>query len=374
MNRVPRLALLLLLAAGALPAQTIRLGSIDAARFDGATWTLNGTDMEEARAKLLDTDNFGASGVVGRDVQITDVAAEITGTLLADYDVFFIGYLSDSATNAFTAAELDAFHAWVESGGAMLITCDNSSYDAVCERFGAPVTGYGTQLVNAAGPGFGHPALDGPFGPVRQFTAQFDIAGFDEPADGTVLARSLDGAPMVVARTVGDGRVLILADVDMLSDYTLTDESDLPSANDALLGNALAWLAGESDSGLCVADATTLCLDGLPGDGRFAVTVEFSTVQGGGYAGWALATPLAAVGARQGGLFTFFDPANPEMLLKILDGCLINNRFWLYVSAGTNVALTLRIHDLLLDTEKIYQNPDLNPAPPLQDVDALPCS
>lgn len=374
MNRVPRLALPLLLAAGALSAQTIRLGSIDAARFDGATWTLNGTDMEEARAKLLDTDNFGASGVVGRDVVITDTAAAIDGTLLANFDVFFIGYLDDDNVNAFTPAELDAFSDWVAGGGAMLITCDDSDYDAVCARFGAPATGFGTQLVVASGPGFGHPALDGPFGPVRQFTAQGSIAAFDEPGDGAVLARSLDGAPMLIARQYGDGRVLFFSDVDFVADRSLTDGTDLPSANDALLGNAIAWLAGESDSGLCVPDATTLCLDGFPGDGRFAVTVEFSTVQGGGYAGWALATPLAAVGARQGGLFTFFDPANPEMLLKILDGCLINNRFWLYVSAGTNVALTLRIHDLLLDTEKIYQNPDLNPAPPLQDVDALPCS
>ena len=374
MSRATRMAFVLALGAAALSAQTIRLGSIDAARFDAATWTLNGTDMEEARAKLLDTDNFGASGVVGRDVAITDVAAEITGTLLGDFDVFFIGYLYDAAAGAFTAAELDAFHAWVEGGGAMLVTCDDSDYDAVCARFGAPATGFGTQLVNASGPGFGHPALDGPFGPVRQFTAQFDIAAFDEPADGTVLARSLGRAPMVIARTLGSGRVLLLSDVDMLSDYTLTDDTDLPSANDALLGNAIAWLAGESDSGLCVPDATTLCLDGLPGDGRFAVHVEFETVQGGGFAGDALATPLAAVGADQGGLFTFFDPANPEMLLKILDGCLINNHFWLYASAGTNVGMTIRIHDLLLDIEKVYTNPDLNPAPPLQDVNALPCS
>jgi len=330
--------------------------------------------MEEARAKLLDTGNFGASGVVGRDLAITDVAGEITGTLLGDFDVFFIGYLYDDAAGAFTADELDAFHAWVEAGGAMLVTCDDADYDAVCARFGAPASGFGTQLVNASGPGFGHPALDGPFGPVRQFTAQFDIAAFDEPTDGTVLARSLGGAPMVIARTVGSGRVLLLSDVDMLSDYTLTDDTDLPSANDALLGNAIAWLAGESDSGLCLPEATTLCLDGAPGDGRFAVQVEFTTVQGGGLSGDALATPLAAVGARQGGLFTFFDPANPEMVLKILDGCVINNRFWLFASAGTNVGLTIRIHDLLLDTEKVYTNPDLNPAPPLQDVDALPCS
>jgi hypothetical protein len=374
MKRIARLAPILALAAAALPAQPIRLGSIDAARFGGATWTLNGTDMEEARAKLLAAGNFGDSGTVGRAVVITDTAAAITSGLLNSLDVFFIGYLSDEHANAFTAAELNAFFEWVEDGGAMLVTCDSEDYDAVCARFGAPASGFGTNLVDASGPGFGHPALDGPFGAVRQFTAQGDIAAFPEGSPGVVVARSQDRAPMVIARRIGDGRVLLITDVDMLSDYTLTDYIDLPSPNDVLLGNAIAWLAGESTSGFCTPNETRLCLDGAPGDGRFSVTVDFETVLGGGFSGAALATPLAGLGARQGGLFTFFDEANPEMVLKILDGCIVNDHYWLYASAGTSVGMTITIVDNLLGGDpKVYVNPDLTPAPPLQDVNALPC-
>lgn len=378
-RQVPKLvsgAAALALGAGALGAQPIELGSIAAARFD-ATWTLDGTDMEETRAKLLEELNFGDEGDVGRAIAITDTAGPIDATLLADFDVFFIGYLYDADDDAFTAAELDAFYAWVEGGGGMLITCDASNYDAVCERFGSSVTHLGENLVDAAGPGFGHPALSGPFGPVRQVAAQFSIAAFDEPAEGDVVLRGAVGRrPMGIVREIGAGRVLLLSDVDMLADYTLTNDNgaDIAGPNDALLGNAIAWLAGETGGGPCTPSATALCLDGLPGDGRFRVTVEYETVQGGGLSGFALATPLVGLGARQGGLFTFFDPANPEMLLKILDGCLINGHFWLYASAGTNVGMTVTIEDLLLGgTPKVYVNPDLNPAPPVQDVNALPC-
>lgn len=279
--RALAISLLLPLSATALGAQTIELGSIAASRFD-TSWSLDAVNMEEARAKLLETSNFGEFGDVPYEIHITDTAATIDGALLSGFDVFFIGFLNDFDDDAFSAAELDAFYDWVTAGGAMLVTCDNEDYDAVCERFGSPVTGVGDNLVDASGPGFGHPALVGPFGPVRQVTAQFDIAIFDEPADGDVVLRSaLSREPMGIVREIGDGRVILLSDVDMLSDFTLTNDNgeDIASANDALLGNAIAWLAGVTETGLCTPTATTLCLDGMEGDGRFSVTVDYSTVQ-----------------------------------------------------------------------------------------------
>ena len=61
------------------------------------------------REKLLDPANFSdPDGTVPRDVVITDTAGPITAELLADLDVFFIGYFADSHPNAFTSDELDA--------------------------------------------------------------------------------------------------------------------------------------------------------------------------------------------------------------------------------------------------------------------------
>jgi hypothetical protein len=121
-------------------------------------------------------------------------------------------------------------------------------------------------------------------------------------------------------------------------------------------------------------DETTLCIDDAPGDGRFRVRVTFDTELGGGFAGTALASSLDGLGARTGGLFTFFDPSVPEMLLKVLNGCSETGHYWIYFSAGTNAGFTVTVEDLILGGEPwAYTNPDLVAAPPVQDIDALPC-
>ena len=124
----------------------------------------------------------------------------------------------------------------------------------------------------------------------------------------------------------------------------------------------------------CVADDTTLCIDKTPGDRRFRVRINYATVQGGGLSGSADAIPLAPLGITRGGLFWFFSPDNPEVLVKVLDGCSINNRFWVFVTAGTNVGFTVSVRDMVTTAGKNYTNPDLNAARPVQDTSALPCN
>lgn len=123
----------------------------------------------------------------------------------------------------------------------------------------------------------------------------------------------------------------------------------------------------------CVPDTTTLCIDNLPGDGRFKIEVEFRTVQAGGVEGRGRAIPLSSLGVTSGGLFWFFSPDNPEMLIKIIDGCRVNGHFWVFYSTGTNVALTTVVTDTHTGRTFIDINPDLNAAPPLQDTRAFPC-
>lgn len=74
--------------------------------------------------------------------------------------------------------------------------------------------------------------------------------------------------------------------------------------------------------------------------GRFEVRVEwenFANVTGDGYA-----VPL---GSTDSALFWFFEPANWELLVKVVDGCGANNRWWVFMAATTNVEFTLRITD-----------------------------
>lgn len=123
----------------------------------------------------------------------------------------------------------------------------------------------------------------------------------------------------------------------------------------------------------CLPSDTVLCIDTAATDRRFQVTVDFSTVQGGGAEGSGQALELAPLGVGQGGLFWFFDRGNPEVVVKVLEACPVNGHYWVFVTVGTNVGLEIEVVDTV--TGRIFNaaNPDLQPALPVQDTAAFPC-
>jgi streptogramin lyase len=123
----------------------------------------------------------------------------------------------------------------------------------------------------------------------------------------------------------------------------------------------------------CVPQDGTLCLDDQPGDRRWQVEVSFHTAQGGGASGSGHAIPLASLGVSHGGLFWFFGRNNPEMLLKVLNGCAANQHFWVFSSATTNVGFTVTVMDTRAGGKKTYANRDRVPAAPVQDTQAFLC-
>lgn len=121
----------------------------------------------------------------------------------------------------------------------------------------------------------------------------------------------------------------------------------------------------------CTASATVLCIDSAAGDKRFKVSVTFQTSQGGGLSGNGAAIALNSLGVTKGGLFSFFSADNPEMLVKVLNGCGVNNHHWVFITAGTNVGLVTTVTDTKNGTTKTYTNNDLTPAQPVQDTSAF---
>jgi hypothetical protein len=111
----------------------------------------------------------------------------------------------------------------------------------------------------------------------------------------------------------------------------------------------------------CVADATTLCLRG----GRFRVTAGWVT--GLGTSGPAFAVPLTA----DTGYFWFFDAANVEVVVKVLDGCGVTDHFWVYAGGLTDLGITMTVTDVERDVAKTYQNVLGTPWTTLTDVQAL---
>jgi hypothetical protein len=59
------------------------------------------------------------------------------------------------------------------------------------------------------------------------------------------------------------------------------------------------------------------------------------------------------------------------MLLKVLDGCRVNDRFWVFAAATTNVEYTLRVTDTATGLEKSYFNPLGQAAAALTDTNAF---
>jgi hypothetical protein len=126
-------------------------------------------------------------------------------------------------------------------------------------------------------------------------------------------------------------------------------------------------------NGSCSGGATTLCLARYAGDRRFQVQMSFRTQEGGGLSGDGLAMQLTPLGVGTGGLFSFFGAGDPEMLVRVIDGCSLNARFWVFVAAATNAGFTVTVTDTVTGHQAVYQNPDLTPAQAVQDTSALAC-
>ncbi len=125
--------------------------------------------------------------------------------------------------------------------------------------------------------------------------------------------------------------------------------------------------------GVCFPDSTTLCVDDQPDDGRFAVSVVYDTVLGGGASGAGRARALASLGIDDGGIFSFTDPGNPELLVKVLDGCGINGHWWVFAAATTTVGYQLRVVDTESGLSRTFANTDQHTAEPVVETGAFPC-
>ncbi len=99
----------------------------------------------------------------------------------------------------------------------------------------------------------------------------------------------------------------------------------------------------------CSSSATGLCLLGS----EFAVTVTFQQSAGGPSAA-GQAVQLSAIG----GYFWFFGPDDSELVVKVLDGRVINGHIWVFYASLTNVEFDLTVTDSLSPTHasRTYHN------------------
>jgi hypothetical protein len=85
--------------------------------------------------------------------------------------------------------------------------------------------------------------------------------------------------------------------------------------------------------------------------GRFRISATWRNFQGA--SGNGTFVPL---GSEDSGVMWFFVPSNFEVMIKIVDGCSLNNRYWLFYAALTNVEFHITVLDTWTGISKQYDN------------------
>lgn len=101
--------------------------------------------------------------------------------------------------------------------------------------------------------------------------------------------------------------------------------------------------------------------------GRFQVEAVWKTKPG--EVGSAMPVPLTDTT----GFFWFFSAQNVEAVVKIVDGCGLNQKFWFFAGGLTDVLASLRVTDRVTGAVRIYENPQGTPFQPIQDTSAFAC-
>jgi len=133
--------------------------------------------------------------------------------------------------------------------------------------------------------------------------------------------------------------------------------------NGAIAGSGVGFLTFPAIISCGSMTPTSLCLFG-----RFAVTAKYRTGAPGTAEGTAMTVSTANPGS---GIFWFFSPSNWEVMVKMVNGCGLNSRYWAFSAATTNVFYRLEIFDVLAGVNKVYFNYPGPPAPAVTDTNAF---
>jgi hypothetical protein len=124
---------------------------------------------------------------------------------------------------------------------------------------------------------------------------------------------------------------------------------------------SLTLTCGSTNTPTCVENANTLCV----ANNRFQIRATFNAGASG--SGDAQAVALTS----DTGYLWFFDASNVEMVVKVLDACALNNKYWVFAGGLTNVNVVMTVTDLQTGTSKTYTNPASTEFQPIQDTSAF---
>jgi hypothetical protein len=186
----------------------------------------------------------------------------------------------------------------------------------------------------------------------------------DTSAFATCSAKT--AAPIRQAAT-GDATSDVLADADGLAPPTSIAGAAGIAGAAAVAGNPTAATSTTVATPTSIAAPATpsacsgLCL----GSTRFQVAATWRTPDGasGSATGVALTTDT--------GYLWFFSAANVEAIVKIVDGCGLNQHYWIFAGGLTDVRVNLTVEDTVAGITRTYSNPQGQAFQPIQDTSAF---
>lgn len=115
--------------------------------------------------------------------------------------------------------------------------------------------------------------------------------------------------------------------------------------------------------GPCTTTDQVLCLRD-----RFEVTIDWRTAPPPASGSPGMVAPLIT---SQSGIFWFFNETNWEVMVKALNGCPLNDRYWVFSAATTNVFYRMEVFDRVGAANKVFFNYPGPPAPAVTDTSAF---
>lgn len=174
--------------------------------------------------------------------------------------------------------------------------------------------------------------------------------------EGGTPGNSLTGPVEIAPR--GRAELLFDVQIDELLPFTRQDLT-LRDLTDGTLIASKA-LTSFAQTG-CREDQRTLCLT----EDRFEVKVVWRDYAG--QTGSGFGQHLTG----DTGYFWFFNPNNIELVIKVLDGRSINERFWIFFGALSDVEFTVTVRDTVSGESRSYSNP-LGTQASVGDIRGLP--
>jgi len=253
------IALLFLIGLIQAQAQTINVLNILDGYGTGSTarnnsgdygYHLSGYLMPNAKAKLTNMDNFGASGIVPHTLNIID-GYGIIGSIpnlavLNAYDIIYIGFYFNNS--AFTSSEISYLLQWSKQPGKVLMLQEQAASSPISAAMGYSITNGNTNptTVLPADTAYGTKIFSGVFGSASNISQGGSSQGYFVPGcTGIALAKNANNNATILLNT--EYRDILVADIDFFSAVTgaISADSTISNDTDKAWGNLWAWAVNE---------------------------------------------------------------------------------------------------------------------------------